>query len=128
MTRRAFILSVLFLVVCLAPGVFAQSSGPAPADQISGIWTDGNGRGLDLKFDGQHTLTGSLNPETPNPVPFKEGTFDSKTGVFKLSAERTVNGATQKIVIDGKLADGKLTGTYDSNGQKGTFAFSRKKA
>ena len=128
MTRRWFVLSVLFLVVSLTPAVFAQARGEAPADQISGIWTDGDGRGLDLKFDGRHTLTGSLNPGTPNPVPFKEGTFDPKTGVLKISAERTVNGASQKILIDGKLADGKLTGTYDSNGQKGTFAFSRKKA
>jgi hypothetical protein len=32
----------------------------------------------------------------------------------------------QRRSIDGKLADGKLAGTYDSNGQKGTFAFTKK--
>ena len=84
MTRRSL---VLLLVVCLTPAVFAQSRGQSPADQISGIWTDGKGRGLNLKFDGRRTLTGSLDPETPNPVPFKDGSFDPRTGVLKISAD-----------------------------------------
>jgi hypothetical protein len=123
MTRRAL---VLLFVVCVLPVTFAPLYGQTPADQISGIWTDGDGRGLDLKFDGKNALSGKLNPGRPNEIPIKEGTFDPKTGVFQLKAERTVNGATQHMAIDGKLANGKLTGSYDADGQKGTFEFTKK--
>jgi hypothetical protein len=123
MTRSAL---VLLLIVCLVPPAFAQSRGQAPADQISGTWTDGGSRGLELKFDGKKTLTGTLDPGSPGPVPFKDGTFDPKTGVFEIHAERTVNGATQTMVIEGKLADGKLTGTYEAGSNKGTFTFTKK--
>jgi hypothetical protein len=81
--------------------------------------------GLELKFDGHRTLTGTLNPGAPNAIPFTKGTFDPKTGVFTIEAERTVNGTQQKMLIDGKLADQKLTGSDDANGQKGTFEFTK---
>jgi len=99
--------------------------GQTPTDQISGVWTDGDSRGLELKFDGKSALTGKLNPGRPNEVPIKEGKFDPKTGVFQLKADRTVNGTTQHMIIDGKLADGKLAGSYDADGSKGTFEFTK---
>ena len=125
MTRRA---CVLLLLTCLAVPAFAQSRQTQPADPISGIWTDGDSRGLELKFDGKQALTGTLNPGRPNAIPIKTGTFDTKTGTFKIEAERTVDSATHKLTINGKLADQKLTGTFEgSGGEKGTFEFTRKK-
>ena len=125
MTRRT---CVLLLLTCVAVPSFAQSRAAQPADPISGIWSDGDSRGIELKFDGKQTLTGTLNPGRPNAVPIKTGTFDAKTGAFKLEAERTVDSATQKLTISGTLANQKLTGTYEgSGGEKGTFEFTRKK-
>ena len=123
MTRRAL---VLLFVVCVLPVTFVPLHAQTPTDQISGVWTDGDSRGLELKFDGKSALTGKLNPGRPSEIPIKEGKFDPKTGVFQIKAERTLNGATQHMLIDGKLADGKLTGSYDADGSKGTFAFTRK--
>ena len=123
MTRRT---CVLLLLTFLAVPSFAQSRATQPADPISGIWSDGDSRGIEIKFDGKSALTGTLNPGRPNATPFSKGTFDPKTGVFKIEAERSANGTTQRVVIDGTLADQKLKGTYDTGTEKGTFEFTRR--
>ena len=124
MTRRHLLMSCVSWLVAVP--VLAQSIGKS-ADPLSGRWVDdsGNGRGLELKFDGKRKVTGTVNPGQKNAAPISDGTFDPKTGEFKL--EGRAGDPASPFVIEGKLDKDVVSGTYAAGGNTGTFRFTRKK-
>ena len=101
------------------------------ADTISGTWTGEWGPNsfersqvvAQLKYDGK-AVTGTFNPG-PNPVTILKGTFNEKTGVIHLEAEgKGRDGAKNHYVIDGKLENRKITGTWKYDKGAGDFTIS----
>jgi hypothetical protein len=101
---------------------------PAADTSISGRWGIDGTTLLDLQFDGT-TVSGTViwradGQEARAGV--KIGTFDAATGVLKLSGDvKKPDGVTVKYVIQGKLANGALAGTYDFGGNNGDFRFTK---
>lgn len=122
-------LSVCLVLLC-ATYVFAQ--GNAAKDPVSGVWGDPDGPGFDLKFDGQHTVSGTIRivrGDAKSTAAIKTGTFDPDTGVLKLEGETSgPDGVLAPFVIEGKIAEDKVTGTYKfSENARGEFTFTRVK-
>ena len=111
------------LVLCLA----ITGSLPA-ADTISGKWAgewgpnnvERNPVMAELHYDGK-VVTGTFNPGT-NPAKISKGTFNEKSGAVHLEAEgQGRGGITIHYVIDGKVDNGKLTGTWKYENGSGDF-------
>jgi hypothetical protein len=76
-----------------------------------------------LKYDGK-AVTGTFNSGS-NPAAISKGTFNEKTGVIHLEAEaRGRIGARNHYVIDGKLENGTITGTWKYEKGNGDFTIS----
>src|SRR5215831_19326677 len=114
-------------MLCLSIAGFLSA-----ADTISGTWTgewgpneiERNRVEADLKYDGK-VVTGTFNPGL-NLATISKGTFNEKTGVIHLEAEGRGRGnARIHYVIDGKLAGGKITGTWKYENGRGDFTISR---
>jgi hypothetical protein len=110
----------------------ANSAAPVP-DSISGTWTGDWGATpaqrtlvtLALNWDGK-TLGGSVDPG-PNAVAITKGSFAPDTGMLTLEA--TGNGPGGKLIqysVEGKLAEGAISGTWTQDGKKGDFRLTRK--
>jgi hypothetical protein len=102
------------------------------ADTISGTWTgewgpnsfERNRVVAELKYDGK-VVTGTFN-SGPSPATISKGTFNEKTGVIHLEADgRGRGGAKNHYVIDGKLENGKITGTWKYDKGNGDFTITR---
>jgi hypothetical protein len=126
MTNRAVLIFICTLALGLSPSPHSRAA--AAPDRISGTWSDGSGRGLELTFDGKRAVIGTVNPGRPNASPIKTGTFNPKTGVLKIQgmAKPKPDGAEVPFAIEGKLQEGALAGTYDFGGSRGTFTFTKK--
>ncbi|MPZ20380.1 MAG: hypothetical protein GEV06_21060 [Luteitalea sp.] len=129
MTRRSL---VMVCGLLLFAGPAPAQTGGAEADPISGTWMDddGGGAGLELKFDGKSTVSGTVlivgREPDQNPA-IETGTFDAKTGALKLEGETTdPDGITVKYVIEGTLEKDILAGTFAFGESKGTFKFVKK--
>ena len=132
MTLRRVVMSVCWALLLAAAVPLAQSRSGSSSEGISGTWvdtSDGNqGRGLELKYDGKGHVTGTVNPGRPNASLIKTGTFDPKTGALKLEGDaKQQDGSMTTFVIEGKLDQEVLSGTYAFGQSKGTFKFTRKK-
>lgn len=130
MKLKAF--ALFCLMIALATGLaFAQEK--KAADPISGTWagdwgpsaSDRNTVTVDLKYDGK-ALTGTVNPG-PNAVPLSKSTFNAATGAVHMEADaKGRGGATVHYVIDGKIANGTMTGTWNHDAVKGDFKITKK--
>ncbi len=107
---------------------FAQNTG----DPISGKWRgdwgpsrfDRNQVTVDLKLQGK-TVTGNVNPG-PNAVPIKNGTFDEKMNTVHMEADVKGPGdQTIHYVIDGKVDQNTLTGSWNHGARKGDFKITK---
>src|SRR5437762_908595 len=131
----------LFRTVCLlacfaiAISVFGFQRGGA--DPLSGTWSgdwgpnagDRNQVNVDLKWDGK-ALTGtvhSVNFQRPD-VSLKNSTFDAKTGAVHMEADSPGRrgGPDTHFVIDGKLANGTMSGSWNHDNSKGDFKLAKK--
>src|SRR5215510_9175406 len=118
MKLKAF--ALFGLMISLAAG-FAFAQGKAAADPISGTWTgdwgpspsDRNQVTVELKLEGRN-LTGTVNPG-PNAIPLQKSTFDPATGAVHMEADakNPRGGAAIHYVIDGKVASGTMTGSWN---------------
>lgn len=107
------------------------------ADPLTGTWTgdwgpspsDRNTVTVDLKWDGK-ALTGvvhSINYDRPD-VTLQKSTFDSATGAVHMEAEspNLRGGPPIHYIIDGKLANGSITGSWNHGTTKGDFTITKK--
>ena len=116
--------------VCLA---IAGSGAVLPgADPLSGTWagdwgptpTHRNNVTVELKWDGK-VLTGNVNPG-PNAIALQKCTFDAKTGAIHLEADaKDRRGTDIHYVIDGKLDNNTITGSWDHGNRKGDFKITK---
>jgi hypothetical protein len=119
---KLFCLASLLVVVIPA---FAQ-------DPISGKWSgdwgpnkfDRNPVTVDFKLAGK-AITGTVNSEG-KIVPVKNGTFDPKTNAFHMEADAPGPGdRVVHFVIDGKLENNTLTGSWNHDARKGDFKITK---
>jgi len=101
---------------------------PEPtADPISGTWIDGHSIVFELKFDGEHSVSGTV---TPNASTIEKGTFDSNTGALKLEGDaRGPDGSMYRFLIEGKVDKRTATGRYSFRSlreDKGEFNVTKK--
>ena len=130
MRKNLFALICLVACIAIAVPMVAQNKG-AGADAISGTWTgdwgpsryDRNPVTVDLKWDGK-ALTGTVNPG-PNAVAIKIGAFDAKTNTVHLEADARGRGQTFHYVIDGKLSNNTLSGSWNHDNRKGDFKITK---
>ena len=123
------------LLICLTVAVplFALQRGP---DAITGTWSgdwgpspgDRNTVNVDLKLNGK-AVTGvvhSINFQRPD-VMLEKSTFDPATGAIHMEADAAGAGGTKvHYVIDGKLANGTMSGSWNHDGKKGDFKLTKK--
>lgn len=138
---RARTVTVICLLACLAiaiPMVAQQGRGAAPADPLSGTWTgdwgpsktDRNMVSVDLKWDGKSALTGtvkSIQPSRPD-VTLLKSTYTAATKSVHMEADSTSprGGAPVHFIIDGTLANGMMTGSWNHDSTKGDFTLTKK--
>jgi hypothetical protein len=112
------------LLVVVIPA-FAQ-------DPISGKWSgdwgpnkfDRNPVTVDFKLAGK-AITGTVNSEG-KVVPVKNGTFDPKTNAFHMEADAPGPGdRVVHFVIDGKLENNTLAGSWNHDARKGDFKITK---
>ena len=114
-----------------AAAVYAQRQ--SAADPLTGTWTgdwgpspnDRNPVTLQLKWDGK-ALTGTVNPG-PNAVTLQKSTFDAKTGAVHMEADVRRGSSAIHYVIDGKVNNSTMTGSWNHDNRKGDFKISKGK-
>jgi hypothetical protein len=80
---------------------------------------------VELKWDGK-ALTGTVNPGA-NAVVLKNSTFDPKTGAIHMEADtKGRRGNDIHYVIDGKVENGTMSGTWNHDNRKGDFKITKK--
>jgi hypothetical protein len=128
---RRKILTLFCLAGCLAVvPAFSQQKGGA--DPITGKWSgdwgpsrfDRNRVTAELKLAGK-TVTGTVNSEG-KVVEVKNGSFDPKTNAFHMEADSPGPGdRIVHFVIDGKLENNTLTGSWNHDVRKGDFKITK---
>jgi len=122
------------LLVCLAVAipVLALQRG---SDPLTGTWTgdwgpnagDRNTVTVDLKWDGK-ALTGivhSINYQRAD-VNLQKATFDAGAVHMEADVANPRGGSPIHYVIDGKLANGSMSGSWNHGASKGDFKLSKK--
>jgi len=128
--------TILCILACLAIAIpmMAQRGGAA-ADPVSGSWTgdwgpsaqDRNSITVDLKLEGK-TLTGtvkSVRPARPD-VALTKSTFDAGKVHMEANVMNPQTGAAVHYVIDGTVANGMMTGSWNHDSSKGDFKLTKK--
>ena len=132
---RPTLFRTICLLACLAIAlpVLALQRG---SDPLTGTWSgdwgpnaaDRNTVNVNLKWDGK-TLTGtvhSVNYQRPD-VMLQKATFDASSGNIHMEADApNPRGGAIHYVIDGKLANGTMSGSWNHDGRKGDFKLTKK--
>jgi hypothetical protein len=119
-----------FVVCCLAfaAPLFAQRGSDPLSGTWSGDWgptpTHRNNVTVEFKWDGK-ALTGNVNPG-PGAIALKKTTFDAASGAVHMEADAMGRCGQVHYIIDGKLANGTMTGSWNHDNQKGDFKISKK--
>lgn len=121
MTVRKIVL--VFAALSIAAAAAAQT------DRISGKWGSAGQTLLDLKFDGDTTVTGTAyfrQRQSTYTTAIERGTFNPKTGALKLEGEFTgPQDAIVKYVIEGRVENDTLQVSYAIGGDKNTLTMQR---
>ena len=113
-------------LICFAISAFGA------ADPLTGTWTGDwgptethrNPVTVELKWDGK-ALSGTVNPG-PNAVALQKCTFDPKTGAVHLEADaKSRRGTDIHYVIDGKVENNTMTGSWNHDNRKGDFKITK---
>lgn len=120
--------SFAVIVLALAALVKAQSA----TDPLSGRWSGNWGPTpshrhtvtLELKWDGK-TLKGTINPG-PNGFKLQKTSFDPDTGVIHMEVDAGSMGKRLHYVIDARVEDGILFGTWHHTKLKGDLRLAKK--
>jgi hypothetical protein len=115
------------VLVFAALAIAAAAAGQT--DRISGKWGSDGQTLLDLKFDGDATVTGMAyfrQRQGTYTTAIERGTFNPMTGVLKLEGAFTgPQDATIKYVIEGRVEDERLEVSYTIGDDKGTLTMQR---
>ncbi len=129
---RGKTICLVCLFMCFAIGA-SGAAKPMAADPLSGTWTgdwgpsaaDRNQVTVELKWDGK-ALTGTVNPG-PNAVVLQKCTFDAKTGAIHMEADaKGRRGNDIHYLIDGKVENNTITGSWNHDNRKGDFKITKK--
>jgi hypothetical protein len=121
--------SFAFIALTLAaPLLRAQSA----TDPLSGRWSGNWGPTpshrhtviLELKWDGK-TLKGTINPG-PNAFKLQKTSFDPDTGSLHMEVDAGSMGKRFHYVIEAKVEDGILFGTWHHTKLQGDFRLAKK--
>ena len=130
MRQKLFCVASMVLAVALTASGAPQKKA---SDPVTGTWSgdwgpspgDRNQVTVELKLDGK-TVTGTVNPG-PNAVPLVKSTFDSATNAIHMEADaKNRRGADIHYVIDGKVENGTMSGTWNHDNRKGDFKITKK--
>ena len=134
MRSRMFGMVCFVACVAIAVPVLALQRG---SDPLTGTWTgdwgpnaaDRNTVSVDLKWDGK-ALTGmvhSINYQRGD-VMIQKSTFVAATGAVHMEADvaNPRGGAAIHYIIDGKLAAGSISGSWNHGASKGDFKLTKK--
>jgi hypothetical protein len=118
------VLAVLFILV--APD-------QQTTDTLSGVWTGDWGATpvhrnlvtLELKWDGK-TLTGMVNPGE-DAIALQETSFDASTGAMHVEVETGSVGNIVRYIIEGKVENGVIIGSWNHDDKKGDFKVIKKR-
>ena len=134
MKSRSSGIVFLFTFLVLAVPSFAAQRG---SDPLTGTWTgdwgpspgDRNTVSVDLKWDGK-VLTGvvhSINFQRPD-VTLQKSTFNPATGAVHMEADvpNPKGGPAIHYIIDGKVENGVMSGTWNHDNRKGDFKITKK--
>ncbi len=132
MTTVKYLAAAACLVTAIAASAAAQQTGTRPDDPISGQWGTNGLTFLDLKFDGEKTITGTVYWRHDSDVQqseIKSGSFDPKTNAFRIEGDAPQPPAApgSKYVIEGKVDKDTVSGTYNVGSNNGQFTFTRLK-
>jgi len=124
--------SLLLSAGCLllsVVAVFAQAGGGA-SDPVTGTWGAEGMSFLELKYDGNGGVTGTTiwrhGQEPEQRTPIDTGTFDPKTGALTLAGSaKSPSGEPVKYLIEGKVENGTMSGTFHIADHQGDFRFTR---
>lgn len=99
-------------------------------DAVSGKWGIDDRTTMELKFDGKSRVSGTTIWRQGNAyehrAAIKTGTFDAKTGVLKLEGEaKRPDGAVVSYVVEGKIVEDTVTGTFKFGADEGEFTFKK---
>ena len=129
---RVKTLCLVCILMCFAVAVSAAAPKTSP-DPLTGTWagdwgpspTHRNQVTVELKWDGK-ALTGTVDPG-PNAVSLQKCTFDPKTGVVHMEADaKGRRGNDIHYVIDGKVENNTMTGSWNHDNRKGDFKITKK--
>jgi len=122
----------IICLICMAACLLTATSVIA-ADPLSGTWTGDWGPSpthrnpvtVELKWDGKN-LTGTVNPG-PDAVELKKASFDSKSGDVHFEADaKNRRGDAVHYMIDGKVEQDTMTGSWNHDNRKGDFKITKK--
>lgn len=130
--RARFMISMCVLL-CLA--AVASVSGRPQADPLTGTWAgdwgpnerDRNQVTVELKLDGS-AVTGVVRTADRTEATLGgKSTFDRATGVLRMETSvQGRRGGTVNYVIEGKLANNVITGSWNHDAVKGDFKITKK--
>jgi hypothetical protein len=134
-TMKAKLATVICILACLAIAIPVAAQRGAAADPISGSWSgdwgpspaDRNSVTVDLKLEGK-TVTGtvkSVQPPRPD-VALTKSTFDAGKVHLEANATNPRGGAAVHYIIDGTLANGVMTGSWNHDSSMGDFKLTKK--
>src|SRR5205085_4669596 len=123
---------ILFICLVVAVPLFSFQRG---SDPLTGTWTgdwgpspgDRNTVNVDLKSNGK-AVTGvvhSVNFQRPD-VMLEKSTFDPNTGAVHMEADASTPNGKVHYVIDGKVANSMMMGSWNHDGKKGDFKLIKK--
>ena len=141
--RQILFLCIVFSLVALsacssedAPVAGAGDSAanaPVPAaDPLTGTWVGDWGPTQErrnpvtvaINWDGTN-LSGTVNPG-PEAVTITKGSFAPDTGMVTMEASANTSGGKMiHYTVEGKLAEGAITGTWMDDDKKGDFKITK---
>ncbi len=112
--------------------VSSMNATPQASDPLSGMWAgdwgpspaDRNPVTVELKYDGKQ-LSGTVNPG-PNAVELKNCQFNPDTGTVHMEVDaKGRRGNDIHYVIDGKVDNKTMAGTWNHDNRKGDFKITK---
>ena len=103
--------------VFLSGGAILAQSARTSGDPITGSWAGDMAWNeilrlpitMELKFDGKVAVSGTIASSLLQ-VGISTGTFDASTGVLRLEADVGNGGVVSRIVFEGPVLGGEVTG------------------